>query len=234
MSRLVDETGFSRQWLSKKAAVGQIPGASRTASGRWRFANSPSFQKWLITKRKVKKALMRNAIHKDRQLVERLKMKREKAWEGFGGTTQAFKKHMHKLSREITCAQDNVTDYLKTGDLAELTGRTKRWVTSHAHLIPGVSVSKNRFLFLKSDELAEWVWREKMARKAEIRKGPKIRGFGVAPTWGLFYDLRQLRFAADHLFRKYPLRIWPEDLREKFKGEVIELTKVFQSHIKST
>lgn len=232
MSFLAEQSGYTRQWLSRMAALGDIPGATRTASGRWKFVNSPTFETWLSEQREQNRARMRYTIYRDVYAVEALRDKREKAWRCLDGTIENFKRKMKKLRDEITIAEANVSDCLTANEIARLTGRSKRWVTTHAHLIPGVAVSKNRLLFRKSDMLAEWVWREKQAKRAENRKPSRSRILYFHPPTRLLSDLRQLRRLSDDLLRGYPLHVWPAKFQEEFKIAANELTKIFQSHMK--
>ncbi len=232
MSFLAEQSGYTRQWLSRMAALGAIPGAARTASGRWKFVKSPTFESWLLEQREQNKARMRHTIYRDVHAVEVLRDKREKAWNCLDGTIENFKRKMKKLRDEITIAEAKVSDYLSAKEIALLTGRSKRWVTSLAHLIPGVAVSKNRLMFRKSDMLAEWVRREKQAKRAENRKPPRPRTFYFHPPSHLLSNLRQLRRLSDDLLRRYPLRVWPAKFQEEFRCDANELTMILQSHLK--
>lgn len=157
-----------------------------------------------------------------------MRQRRENAWRDHASAYQ-----LSKLSREITTAQDNVRDYLKTDEIARMTGRSKRWVTSVAHLIPGVTVAKNRMVFRKSDALAAWVWREQLAKQAENRRPPRFKRSRLPPPARLLLDLRELRLVADNFFRMCPLHVWPPKAREAFELETTELILVLNSHLAS-
>src|SRR5437016_1516038 len=76
MAELVRRTGLSRQWISRLAALGQVPGARRRSSGRWHFWNSAALENWIKQMgRRTRIRIRRRFLHQDEAEVRRLHRK---------------------------------------------------------------------------------------------------------------------------------------------------------------
>jgi len=154
-------------------------------------------------------------------------------WKRFGTPGAKYRKQMEELAQQIQIAKDAVNDYLDCWDIAEETGRSKRWVTNLADHIPGVSMLKNRLVFQKSPELAEWITREKRVRLWELQKPRSSRSHGIPQPNRLLSDARRFRLIANTILRNYPPKFWPHEFRAQFVQEICGLCLDLQSHIKT-
>ncbi len=233
VSFLVERSGHTRQWISKMASQGIIPGAYRRLSGRWSFPDSPELRNWIACEARLKKVRMQRCLHRDEQAVQVLQTRRKAMWKRFGTPGAKYRKQMEELAEQIQVAKEAVNDCLDCWDIAKETGRSKRWVSNLAYQIPGVSMRKNKLVFQKSAELAEWIEREKRVRLWELQKPRSTRGYGTPQPDRLLSDARRFRLVANTMLRNHPPKFWPQVFREQFVQEICGLCLDLQSHIKT-
>ena len=215
MGEVVRRTGLSRQWVSRMAALGAIPGASRKPSGRWEFSESKKLEDWLDdTRRRTRIRMQRRALHQDEAELRRLERKRAKL--RTSPLARNAKRRLAELNAEIAIKRAAVRDYLNARQVAEATGRSRRWVTGQARSIPGARMLHNHFVFPKSHALSEWIHRERRIRDLERRMLPgdiRIPRSPIATV--LFQTFRYERIVLRE-FSMLPLSEWPANARDEF------------------
>lgn len=231
MSFLAEQTGYTRQWISKAAAAGKVPGAFRRPSGRWSFPHSQALEEWIDQHRSQSGNWIMRHVTREEHMIETLRERREKAWNRFGTPNGALKHQMNKLAQAIHVAEANLKDYLTCAEIAVETRRTKRWVQQMADRIPGVVVRKNRYEFRKSAKLALWIDRERRASRAEIRKQRRQISVRSSRHYSLFMQTGRYRNLADAILRQQPLELWPPLLRESMLTELADLCELLTGHL---
>ncbi len=232
MGELVRSTGLSRQWISRIAAFGEVPGARRKSSGRWDFCSSPKLEEWI--ERMGRRTRIRRRLrflHQDEADVRRLERKTAKV--RTSPRTKDAKRRLTELAEQIAAKRGAISDHLTARDLAKATGRSHRWVTGVARSVPGVRMSKNQFLFEKSETLSEWIHQQRRLRDLEKKMIPgDVRIPRSAIGTVLLETFRYERTVLRELSR-YPFWEWPEseqqDFAKRFNRMVNEIQRAVGS-----
>jgi hypothetical protein len=93
-----------------------------------------------------------------------------------------------------------------------------------------VSVQKHRVVFKKSDELVEWVMRERHAATAERNKQPRPNRIEKHPASQLAWETQKLLLLFNPKLRQYPFHTWPAEDRKPLMQVTAELCDVMRSH----
>lgn len=136
MSEVVRRTGLSRQWISRMAALGEVPDAKRRPSGRWHFVGSSKLGEWMDQMgRRTRIRRRRRLLHQDEAEVQRLERKVAKLRSS--PRSKHCKRRLLELTEQIGAKRAALCDYMTARQLALATGRSRRWVTGRARSIPG-------------------------------------------------------------------------------------------------
>jgi hypothetical protein len=224
---VVVRTELSRQTISRLAALGYIPGASRKTSGRWEFVRSPELDEWMAREGRVTRIRRRRQIlHPDEADIRRLERKAAKLRTSPG--SRHGRRRLVELTQMIAQKRAALSDYITARDLSKASGRSRRWVTGRARTIPGARLIQNKFAFEKSATLSEWIFRERRLRDVERKLMPgNIRFPRSRMAWILLQSFRYKRELLSEISR-IPFEKWPKDERDEFAKEFRNMVREIQ------
>lgn len=212
---VVRRSGLSRQWLSRMAALGEIPGAKRTRSGRWEFTSSQQLDEWMArTGRRTRIRRRRRLLHQDEAEVQRLQRKAAKLWSS--PRSKDARRRLEELTGEIAAKRAAVRDYMTARQLAVATGRSRRWVTGRARSIPGALMAQNKFVFSKSQSLSDWIHREQRLCELERRLLPGDIRFPRSRMAVILLTTFRYERAVLREINQLPFSDWPKAEQREF------------------
>jgi DNA-binding transcriptional MerR regulator len=213
--KVVSRTGLSRQTISKHAALGNIPGARRTPSGRWVFTQSKMLDDLMARVGRATRIRRRKFyLHQDEAEIRRLQHKVAKI--RTQATSRGAKRRLRELTAEIQRRRIALGHHLTAREIAKATGRSRRWVTGRARSIPGVRVLQNKFVFAKSDALSNWIHRERRLREVERNIVPGNFRFHRSPTAFVSLDTFRYERGVLRAINQAPFSEWPIEQQRDF------------------
>lgn len=168
----------------------------------------------------------RQVLHQDEAEVRQLERKVAKLRTS-AGSRQA-KQRLLELRDAIAKKRAMVSDYMTARQLANATGRSRRWVTGRMRSIPGARTIQNRFLFEKSEALSGWIHRERRLRDLERKLLPgDIRLPRSRMAWILLDTFRYERGVLREINRVH-FAEWPKDEQRQFAKTFRHLVREIQ------
>jgi DNA-binding transcriptional MerR regulator len=227
MGEVAQRAGLSRQWISRLASLGMVPGAKRTPSGRWQFTASKTLDEWMARVGRVTRIRRRRQmLHQDEAEVRLLERKAAKLITSPGSRHR--KQRLLELTQAIAAKRAAISDHLTVRELARGTGRSRRWVTGRARSIPGAGMLRNKLIFEKSEALADWIQRERTLRDLERKLLPgDIRFPRSRMAWILLHSFRYKRGVLREISR-VPFAKWSKDERLEFAKEFRDMVRDIQ------
>jgi hypothetical protein len=197
------------------AAKGEIPGAIRSKSGRWRLKNSPELDEWVErTHRRVRGLWRHRILHRDETEIRKLEWRLARI--RTSGAVRAKREKVEELTKLIAEKRAAVTNVMTTGQVADAVRRSRRWVTRMAPKIPGTQFLKNKIVFLKSDALAQWI---KAQRRISELDRKMIKGdarFRQSPIGEACHAFMRCQRDIRRCMVFHPFDTWPPGAQQRF------------------
>lgn len=225
---VVVRTGLSRQTVSRLAALGHIPGAKRKSSGRWTFTGSQALDEWTAREGRITRLRRRRQLlHQDEAEVRRLERRAAKL--RTSARSRDAKRRLLSLTAEIAKKRAMIADHLTARDLAKTTGRSRRWVTGRARSIPGARMLKSKFVFEKSNELSDWIYRERRLRDLERKLLPGDVRFSRSRMAWVLLDTWKYERGVLREINRLPFAEWSSDEQRAFTKDFRHMVSQIQS-----
>jgi predicted DNA-binding transcriptional regulator AlpA len=230
MSQVAQKTGFSRQWISRMAANGEVPDAVRTKAGRWRFKDSPEFMDWVARMGRWSQIRYRKRfLHQDEAELRRLEKKLAKI--RVTAESRANKKRVTELTQLISERRAALSDVMTTEQVAAAVKRSRRWVTNMAPEIPGAHFSKNRHLFQKSNALAAWIRAERRISELDRKMFAGNRRWRRSSTFSAFHALLRCQRDIRRCLIFNPFEDWEPGAQKAFVRDFNSMVKGIEQAI---
>jgi predicted DNA-binding transcriptional regulator AlpA len=227
MGEVAQRAGLSRQWISRLASLGLVPGAKRTRSGRWHFNPSNALDEWMTCVGRVTRIRRRRQLlHQDEAEVRRLENKAAKLRASPG--SRHGKQRLLELTQAIAAKRAAISDHLTVREVARATGRSRRWVTGRAPSIPGAGMLPNKFIFEKSEALSDWIQRERRLRDLERKLLPGDMRLPRSRMAWVLLDTYKYERGVLREINAVPFSDWPKEEQREFAKRFREMVKQIQ------
>ena len=227
MGEIAQRAGLSRQWISRLADLGMIPGAERTPSGRWHFKPSTVLDEWLTrVGRMTRIRRRRQLLHQDEAEVRRLEKKAAKLRTSPG--SRHGKQRLLELTQAIAARRAAISDHLTVRELARATGRSRRWVSGRAQAVPGAGMLRNKWIFEKSEALSDWIQSERRLRNLERKLLPGDIRFPRSHIAWLLSDTYRYERSVLQDTNRVPFSEWQKEEQREFTKRFREMVKQIQ------
>jgi predicted DNA-binding transcriptional regulator AlpA len=226
MGEVAQRAGLSRQWISRLASLGMVPGAKRTPSGRWQFTASKTLDEWMTRVGRVTRIRRRRQLlHQDEAEVRLLERKATKLMTAPG--SRHGKQRLLELTQAIAAKRVAISDHLTVRELARATGRSRRWVTG-ARSIPGAGMLRNKLIFEKSEALADWIHRERRLREVERKLLPGDIRFPRSRMAWVLLDTYKYERGVLREINRVPFAKWSKDEQRAFAKDFRHMVREIQ------
>ena len=233
MGEVAQRAGLSRQWISRLASLGIVPGAKRTPSGRWHFTASKTLDDWMARVGRVTRIRRRRQLlHQDEAEVRLLERKAAKLITSPG--SKHGKQRLLELTQVIAAKRAAISDHLIVRELARATGRSRRWVTGRARSIPGAGMVRNKLIFEKSEALSDWIQRERRLRDLDRKLLPGDMRLPRSRMAWLLLDTYKYQRAVLRETNAVPFAQWPKEEKREFANRFREMVKQIQRETRIT